>query len=72
MPKPVMPATKSIPTLRCCQSTRSVFGAAPEHAVQPDVAIRLIDMMRGVVDRGTGRGARLRAVSAPNTKGKVG
>jgi len=34
------------------------FAAAPEPALKPDVAIELIDMMRGVVDRGTGRAVR--------------
>jgi penicillin-binding protein 1A len=34
------------------------FDAAPQPAVKPEVAIELIDMMRGVVDRGTGRAVR--------------
>ncbi len=34
------------------------FDAQPEAAVKPEVAIELIDMMRGVVDRGTGRAVR--------------
>ncbi len=34
------------------------FDSAPQPAVKPDVAIELIDMMRGVVDRGTGRAVR--------------
>lgn len=32
--------------------------AAPERVLQPDVAVRLIDMLRAAVDRGTGRGIR--------------
>jgi penicillin-binding protein 1A len=34
------------------------FDNAPEPAVQPEVAVRLIDMLRGAVDRGTGRALR--------------
>jgi len=32
--------------------------AARERVLEPDVAVQLIDMLRGAVDRGTGRGIR--------------
>jgi penicillin-binding protein 1A len=32
--------------------------AGPEHVMEPELAVHLIDMLRGAVDRGTGRGIR--------------
>ncbi|WP_372524281.1 penicillin-binding protein 1A [Piscinibacter sp.] len=45
---------------------------AHEPVLQPDVAVQLIDMLRGVVDRGTGRGIRETHGIQADVAGKTG
>lgn len=46
--------------------------AAPEPALSPDTAAQLLEMLRAVVDRGTGRGLRPRFGLAADLAGKTG
>jgi penicillin-binding protein 1A len=46
--------------------------AAPERALSPESAVTLIDMLRGVVNRGTGGGVRYRFGVTGDVAGKTG
>ncbi|HEU0201620.1 MAG TPA: penicillin-binding protein, partial [Burkholderiaceae bacterium] len=46
--------------------------AEVEHVLDPEVAVRLISMMRGVIDRGTGRGIRETHGIRADVAGKTG
>jgi penicillin-binding protein 1A len=48
------------------------FDALPEPAVQTETAVRLIDMLRGAVDRGTGQALRGRWGIQADVAGKTG
>jgi penicillin-binding protein 1A len=48
------------------------FGSAPEQAVSDETARTLIDMMRGVIDEGTGRAVRHRFNLSADLIGKTG
>ncbi|MBX3622868.1 MAG: transglycosylase domain-containing protein [Rhizobacter sp.] len=48
------------------------FGAPPQRAMSPDTAVTLVDMMRGVVNRGTGTLVRTRFGIAADIAGKTG
>jgi penicillin-binding protein 1A len=46
--------------------------AGPERVIEPELAVHLIDMLRGVVDRGTGRGIRELYGIRADVAGKTG
>jgi penicillin-binding protein 1A len=48
------------------------FRAEPEHALSRDTAVWIIDMLRGAVDRGTGRGVRQIFGISADVAGKTG
>jgi penicillin-binding protein 1A len=48
------------------------FESLPEPAIQQEVAVRLIDMLRGAVDRGTGQAIRSRWGIRADVAGKTG
>jgi penicillin-binding protein 1A len=48
------------------------FGASPKRAMSPDTAVTLVDMLRGVVNQGTGTMVRTRFGIAADVAGKTG
>jgi penicillin-binding protein 1A len=48
------------------------FGASPKRAMSPDTAVTLVDMLRGVVNQGTGTMVRTRFGIGADVAGKTG